>query len=62
MAKEIDYAQLQQELEEIIESLQSGSLSIDKAIQAHERGQAIVKDLQKYLKTAENKVKKATTN
>ena len=53
-----DYRSLQNELDELLNSLQSGNLSIDEALKAFERGQAIVKELQSYLKTAENKIKK----
>lgn len=53
-----DYQTLQTELDEILASLQSGELSIDQAIAAYERGQAIVAELEKYLKQAENKIKK----
>lgn len=59
MSKEVDYTKLNDELEQIIDALQSGDLSIDKAITSHERGQAIIKQLQTYLKSAEIKVKKA---
>lgn len=57
-----DYTKLNQELDKLITDLQSGELSIDEALKAYERGQAIIKELQAYLKTAENKVKKTTTN
>ena len=53
-----DYQTLQLELDEVLSSLQSGELSIDQAIAAYERGQIIVAELEKYLKQAENKIKK----
>jgi exodeoxyribonuclease VII small subunit len=63
MTKEekIDYAALNTELEQLLDDLQSGDLSIDEALKAYERGQAIVRQLQAYLKSAENKVKKITS-
>lgn len=57
-----DYTKLNQELDKLITDLQSGELSIDEALKVYERGQVIIKELQAYLKTAENKVKKTTTN
>jgi exodeoxyribonuclease VII small subunit len=56
--KEIDYKALHQELDDLLEDLQSGELSIEEALQAYERGQVIINQLQKYLKQAENKVRK----
>ena len=56
--KPINYRVLNEELETILEVLQSGDLDIDEAVNKYERGMEIVKDLQKYLKEAENKVTK----
>ena len=58
--KPIDYRALHSELDELLMRLQSGELSIEEAIKDFERGQAIIDELQKYLKTAEIKVKKLT--
>ncbi len=54
----LDYHELQEELDDILASLQTGALSIDDAITAFERGQTIIKELESYLKQAENKIKK----
>ncbi|MDB5163712.1 MAG: Exodeoxyribonuclease 7 small subunit [Candidatus Saccharibacteria bacterium] len=54
----IDYQALSAELNEILTQLQSGVLDIDAAITKYERGSTIVKQLETYLKQAENKVKK----
>jgi exodeoxyribonuclease VII small subunit len=56
--KEIDYQALNDELNEILAKLQSDDLSVDEALKGYERGIAITKELEKYLKTAENKVSK----
>lgn len=56
--KEIDYQALNAELNEILVKLQSDDVSIDEALKGYERGIAITKELEKYLKTAENKVAK----
>ena len=52
----VDYAALSAELETIMLELQREDLDIDLALQHYERGLVILKDLERYLKTAENKV------
>ncbi|MBI3338274.1 exodeoxyribonuclease VII small subunit [Candidatus Saccharibacteria bacterium] len=52
------YQELNSELEDILVKLQSDSLDIDEAVKLHERGTIIVKELEAYLKNAENKVAK----
>ena len=54
--KKQDYQALNEELEAILEKLQSGELSIDEAMPAYERGLMLVKELENYLKTAQNRV------
>lgn len=58
MAK--DYQSLNEELQTILTSIQSGDLDIDEALKAYQRGQAIIKELETQLRTAENKVNKIT--
>lgn len=62
MTKTLNYQELNDELEIILGQLQSGEMDIDAALLAYERGQAIVKELQIFLKTAENKIKKLPTS
>lgn len=57
-SKEIDYAKLSAELDKIVEALQSSDLGVDEALKQYERGMRLVKDLEAYLKDAENKVRK----
>lgn len=54
----MDYRELSNELNDILESLQTSELDIDKAISDYERGMVIVKELDRYLKSAENKINK----
>lgn len=56
--KDLDYAKLNRELETIVDQLQTADLDIDEAVKLYERGMKIIKDLEAYLKTAENKVSK----
>ncbi len=52
------YQQLSQELDQVMTSLQDESIDIETAVKAYEQGMSVVKELEKQLKTAENKVKK----
>ena len=54
--KKTDYKTLNEELELILDKLQGGELSIDEAMPAYERGVELVKQLEKQLTTAENKI------
>ncbi len=58
MAKEKkpNYRLLSAELDEVLGKLEGAGLDIDEALAAYERGAAIIKQLENYLKTAENKV------
>lgn len=53
-----NYRELQLELDELLGNLQSDELDIDEAMKAYERGMALAKELEDYLKTAENKITK----
>ena len=52
------YLELNTELDGILSRLQSGNLDIDEAVQCYERGTELVKQLEAYLKQAENKITK----
>lgn len=56
--KEVNYQELNEALSEILRKLQTEDLSVDEAIQHYERGMEINKQLEKYLKTAGNKITK----
>jgi exodeoxyribonuclease VII small subunit len=56
--KKIDYKRLSSELDEVLGKLQSADLDVDEAVKAYERGMEIAKELEAYLKEAENKVTK----
>lgn len=56
--KQESYRNLRQELDEILNSIQSGDLEIDEATKQYERAMAIVAKLEKYLSEAENKITK----
>lgn len=54
--KKVNYRKLNDELDEILERLQGGELSIDEAVPAYERGMQLVKELEAYLQSAENRI------
>ena len=56
--KHIDYKTLSAELDNILAQMQVDDVDVDKAIALYERGMTITKELEAYLKTAENKVHK----
>ncbi len=56
--KKSDYKSLNVELDEVLLKLQSDDLDVDTAVALYERGIEITKDLERYLKEAENKVSK----
>ncbi len=50
------YTQMQTELDDVLEQLQSDGLDIDKALDLYKKGQKLVEQLENYLKTAKNKI------
>lgn len=58
MTKKIDYQALSAELDEVMAKLQDESLDVDSALKYYERGLELVQQLEAYLETAENKVRK----
>ena len=54
--KQADYKTLKQELNTVLESLQSDETDIDTALQGYEKGLLLIGQLEDYLKTAENKI------
>ncbi|MEI7674348.1 MAG: exodeoxyribonuclease VII small subunit [bacterium] len=49
---------MQNELNEIVNDLQSGNIDVDDAMKKYDRGQELVKEISEYLKNAENKITK----
>jgi exodeoxyribonuclease VII small subunit len=61
MTKTVDYSAMSARLDEVLTALQAPDIAIDEALKLHEEGSKIVADLQTYLETAENNIKKLTT-
>lgn len=52
------YKQLQTELDEVMSKIQAEELDVEEAIKLYEKGEKLIAELEAYLKTAENKIKK----
>lgn len=59
---EENYESMYAELGEIIESLQSGELSLDEAVDKYARAQELLVKLEKHLEIAQNKITKIKTS
>lgn len=55
------YSQLRTELDELLSWFDQEDLDVDKAIEKYQQAIALTRELETYLKQAENKVKKLTT-
>jgi exodeoxyribonuclease VII small subunit len=56
MSANKNYNEMQNELNQIIDDLQSGNIDVDNAMTKYDRGQLLIKDIGDYLKKAENKI------
>lgn len=56
MATRKSYRDLQAELDEVLEKLQSAELDIDKALELYGQGQKLIEKLEAYLQTAKNEI------
>jgi exodeoxyribonuclease VII small subunit len=55
------YREMAEELDQIMQWFESGDLDIDEAVKKYEEATKLLNEMEKYLKTAENKIKKITT-
>jgi len=53
-----DYRSTSNQLEKILAEMESGDLDVDQAIKYYQAGMDLVKELEKQLKLAENKITK----
>ncbi len=56
--KKTDYQALTAELEEIINWFESDEVNLDEAVIKYEKAQELIKQIEAYLKTTENRIKK----
>lgn len=62
MDKSNNFRQMSEELEEIIDKLQSSDLDVDQIIKEYEKGTEVIDKLEKYLSDAQNKINKLKTS
>jgi exodeoxyribonuclease VII small subunit len=55
------YREMAEQLDQIMAWFESGDLDIDEAVNKYEEATKLLEQMEKYLKTAENKIKKITT-
>ena len=51
------YKEIRDELNVLIDKLQDDNTDIDSVIELYQKGQSLVKELESYIKNAENKIK-----
>lgn len=51
-----DYQALSRELDEVLSKLQTPGVHVDEAVKLYEQGLGLVKQLEKHLQQAENKI------
>jgi exodeoxyribonuclease VII small subunit len=54
------YREMAEQLDQIMAWFESGDLDIDEAVNKYEEATKLLEQMEKYLKTAENKIKKIT--
>lgn len=54
----MNYKQMSDKLDKVIDQLQNGNIELDETIQRYEEASKIIKKMQKYLNESENKIKK----
>jgi len=52
------YQELKTELDKLLDELQSDDISVEDAMKHYERGMELIKELEKHLSNAENKITK----
>lgn len=55
---DINYHELQAELDTILQSFNDGEVDIESALKSYERATAIIGQLEEYLESAENTIRK----
>jgi exodeoxyribonuclease VII small subunit len=54
------YREMAEQLEQIMAWFESGDIDIDEAVKKYEEATKLLEQMENYLKTAENKIKKIT--
>jgi exodeoxyribonuclease VII small subunit len=60
-ATQKSYREMAEQLDQIMLWFESGDIDIDEAVKKYEEASVLISEMEKYLKTAENKIKKIAT-
>jgi exodeoxyribonuclease VII small subunit len=60
-AAQKSYREMAEQLDQIMLWFESGDIDIDEAVKKYEEASELISEMEKYLKTAENKIKKIAT-
>jgi exodeoxyribonuclease VII small subunit len=60
-AAQKSYREMAEQLDQIMLWFESGDIDIDEAVKKYEEASVLISEMEKYLKTAENKIKKIST-
>lgn len=60
--KQKSYKHLSEELANIIAWFEGGDVDLDEAVEKYEKAEELMKSMQTYLKTTENKIKKISAS
>jgi exodeoxyribonuclease VII small subunit len=55
------YREMAEKLDSVMQWFESGDLDIDEAVKKYEEAKKLLDEMEKYLKTAENKIKKISS-
>jgi exodeoxyribonuclease VII small subunit len=58
MPDKLNYQSLREELDEVLDKIQSDSVDVDEALELYEKGIELAKKLEDYLDKAQNKITK----
>jgi exodeoxyribonuclease VII small subunit len=61
MAQNKSYREMAEQLDQIMLWFESDDIDIDEAVKKYEEAVKLLDEMEKYLKTAENKIRKITT-
>lgn len=61
MSTKVNYQTLREELDIVLDKIQSDTVDVDEAIRLYEKGIKLAKQLEEYLDKAQNKITKIST-
>ena len=56
--KKREFKDIKEDLDAVLSSLQSGEADVDSVLKLYKRGQALINEMESYIKSAENSIRK----